>query len=147
MLLPISGAGGVSFHSTKAAFTLCIREEKIPQFQLPSWLGFREALRMSAPWWDSDWKDRSGPEYRCYVSNLPYSANESSLKDAFASYGAVSSEVVVDRETGRSRGFGFVQFEDQKSMNDAIQGMNGQQVGDRNVNVSQANQRSRRWRA
>ncbi|CAN6272679.1 unnamed protein product [Urochloa humidicola] len=102
---------------------------------------------MSAPWWDSDWKDQSGPEYRCYVSNLPYSANESSLKDAFASYGAVSSEVVVDRETGRSRGFGFVQFEDQKSMNDAIQGMNGQQVGGRNVNVSQANQRSRRWRA
>ncbi|CAN6231700.1 unnamed protein product [Urochloa humidicola] len=102
---------------------------------------------MSAPWWDSDWKDRSGPEYRCYVSNLPYSANESSLKDAFANYGAISSEVVVDRETGRSRGFGFVQFEDQKSMNDAIQGMNGQQVGGRNVNVSQANQRSRRWRA
>ena len=41
---------------------------------------------MSAPWWDSDWKDRSGREYRCFVGNLPYGISESSLKDAFSSY-------------------------------------------------------------
>ncbi|KAL6890211.1 hypothetical protein ACP4OV_008974 [Aristida adscensionis] len=102
---------------------------------------------MAAPWWDSDWKDRSGREYRCYVGNLPYGAGESSLNDAFAPYGALSSEVVVDRETGRSRGFGFVQFEDKKSMDNAIQGMNGQDLGGRNVSVSEAQQRPRRWRA
>ncbi|GJN20948.1 hypothetical protein PR202_gb08389 [Eleusine coracana subsp. coracana] len=102
---------------------------------------------MSAPWWDSDWKDRSGPEYRCHMSNLPYSATESSLKDAFSSYSPINTEVVYDRDTGRSRGFGFVQFDDKASMDNAIQSMNGQQVGGRNISVSQANQRSRRWRA
>ncbi|TVU30238.1 hypothetical protein EJB05_21848 [Eragrostis curvula] len=102
---------------------------------------------MSAPWWDSDYKDRSGPEYRIHVGNLPFSTNDSSLKDAFSSYGAVSGEVAYDNETGRSKGFGFVQFEDKSSMDNAIQGMNGQQVGGRNVSVNQANQRSRRWRA
>ena len=48
---------------------------------------------MSAPWWDSDWKDRSGPEYRCFVGNLPYGTSESSLKDAFSSYAPLYSEV------------------------------------------------------
>ena len=47
---------------------------------------------MSAPWWDSDWKDRSGPEYRCFVGNLPYGISESSLKDAFSSYAPLYSE-------------------------------------------------------
>ncbi|KAL6841657.1 hypothetical protein ACP4OV_028596 [Aristida adscensionis] len=102
---------------------------------------------MAAPWWDSDWKDRSGPEHRIHVGNLPYGTSESSLRDAFAPYGPVSSEAVVDRETGRSRGFGFVQFDDKKSMDNAIQGMNGQDLGGRNVSVSEAQQRPRRWRA
>ncbi|CAL5021938.1 unnamed protein product [Urochloa decumbens] len=102
---------------------------------------------MSAPWEDSDWNDRSGPEYRCFVGNLPYSTSKASLTDAFSNYSPLYSEIVVDNETGRSRGFGFVQFEDQKSMDNAIQGMNGQQVGGRNVTVSRANHRPRRWRA
>nr|CAB3473171.1 unnamed protein product [Digitaria exilis] len=102
---------------------------------------------MSAPWWDSDWKDRSGPEYRCFVGNLPYGTSEASLKDAFSGYGPLNSQVVTDRETGRSRGFGFVQFDDKQSMESAIQGMNGQSMGGRNITVSEANQRPRRWRA
>uniref|UniRef100_A0ACD5Y6J7 Uncharacterized protein n=1 Tax=Avena sativa TaxID=4498 RepID=A0ACD5Y6J7_AVESA len=102
---------------------------------------------MSAPWWDSDPKDRSGPEYRVHVGNLSWGTDERSLKDAFASYGPSSAEVVVDRETGRSRGFGFVNFEDSKSMSDAIQGMKGQELGGRNITVDQANYRPRRWRA
>ena len=48
---------------------------------------------MSAPWWDSDWKDRSGPEYRCFVGNLPSGISESSLKDAFSNYAPLYSEV------------------------------------------------------
>jgi RNA recognition motif-containing protein len=55
-------------------------------------------------------------------------------------------QVVVDRETGRSRGFGFVNFEDNKSMTDAIQGMKGQELGGRNITVDQANHRPRRYR-
>jgi hypothetical protein len=50
---------------------------------------------MSAPWWDSDWKDRSGPEYHAFVSNLPYSTNEGSLKDAFSSYSPLNADVSV----------------------------------------------------
>ncbi|KAL5229462.1 hypothetical protein ABZP36_028238 [Zizania latifolia] len=102
---------------------------------------------MSAPWWDSDYSDRSGPEYRCYVRNLPWSADERSLKDAFADYGAINSEIAVDRETGRSRGFGFVTFQDSNSVRDAIQGMNGQDLGGRSITVEQAQPRSRKWRA
>ncbi|KAF0927337.1 hypothetical protein E2562_031950 [Oryza meyeriana var. granulata] len=103
---------------------------------------------MSAPWWDSDSKGRSSgqEESRLYVGNLPWSADERSLKDSFANYGAVSSEIAVDRETGRSRGFGFVTFPDSKSANDAIRGMNSQDVGGRNVTVEQAHPRSSRWR-
>lgn len=56
-------------------------------------------------------------------------------------------QIVTDHETGRARGFGFVNFEDNKSMNDAIQGMNGQELGGRNITVNKANDRPRRWRA
>lgn len=48
---------------------------------------------MSAPWWDSDWKDRSGPEYRVHVGNLAWGTDERSLKDAFADHGPIGAEV------------------------------------------------------
>uniref|UniRef100_A0A0E0KZX1 RRM domain-containing protein n=1 Tax=Oryza punctata TaxID=4537 RepID=A0A0E0KZX1_ORYPU len=102
---------------------------------------------MAAPWWDSDYKDRSSLEYRCFVGNLPYSVDEQTLMDYFADYGAISAEIAWDRETGRSRGFGFVNFEDDESVNAAIQGMNGQDIGGRKVTVQEAQPRSRRWRA
>ncbi|KAL6890249.1 hypothetical protein ACP4OV_009012 [Aristida adscensionis] len=102
---------------------------------------------MAVPWWDSNWEDRSGREYRCYVSNLPYGTSDTDLKNAFAPYRPIFAEVVVNRDTGRSRGFGFVHFGDQKSMDDAIQDMNGQDFGGRRLSVSEAQQRPRRWRA
>ncbi|XP_044979159.1 glycine-rich RNA-binding protein GRP2A-like [Hordeum vulgare subsp. vulgare] len=98
---------------------------------------------MSAPWWDSD-EDRSRVEYRAYVGNLPWGTDERSLKDAFADYFLV--DIVTDRETGRSRGFGFVWFDNEDSLSNAIQDMNGQELGGRTITVDRANQRPRRWR-
>uniref|UniRef100_A0A0E0PJ59 RRM domain-containing protein n=1 Tax=Oryza rufipogon TaxID=4529 RepID=A0A0E0PJ59_ORYRU len=107
----------------------------------------RKGRAMAAPWWDSEYKDRSSLEYRVYVGNLPYSVDEQTLMDYFADYGAISAEIAWDSVMGRSRGFGFVNFEDSESVNAAIQGMNGQDIGGRNVTVAQANTRPRRWRA
>ncbi|XP_006655108.1 glycine-rich RNA-binding protein-like [Oryza brachyantha] len=90
---------------------------------------------MVAPWCDSDRKDRSGREYRCYVGNLPWSADDRTLMDAFADFGPVSSEIAWTHETGRSRGFGFVYFEDGDSLDDAIEVMAGQVIGGRTIAV------------
>ncbi|KAM0845049.1 hypothetical protein ACQ4PT_056659 [Festuca glaucescens] len=99
---------------------------------------------MSCPWVDND--DDGSPEHRVHVSNLPWRTDERSLKDAFAVYNPIYADIATDRETGRSRGFGFVAFKDSESMNDAIEGMNGQDLGGRTITVSEANQRSRRQR-
>uniref|UniRef100_I1PTG1 RRM domain-containing protein n=1 Tax=Oryza glaberrima TaxID=4538 RepID=I1PTG1_ORYGL len=61
---------------------------------------------MAAPWWDSEYKDRSSLEYRVYVGNLPYSVDEQTLMDYFADYGAISAEIAWDSEMGRPRGSG-----------------------------------------
>ncbi|KAF7054488.1 hypothetical protein CFC21_062154 [Triticum aestivum] len=99
---------------------------------------------MSAPWWDSD-ENRSAVEYRAYVGNLPWGTDERSLKDFF-DYRPLNADIVTDRETGRSRGFGFVWFDDEESLSNAIHGMNGQELGGRTITVDRANQRPRRWR-
>ncbi|KAJ3674450.1 hypothetical protein LUZ60_005066 [Juncus effusus] len=75
--------------------------------------------------------------YRCYVGNLPYNTTDSTLKEAFKTYGVIMDSIVMrDRDTGRSRGFGFVSFSTEKAMNDAIEGMNGQELNGRIINVS-----------
>ncbi|CAI9765509.1 unnamed protein product [Fraxinus pennsylvanica] len=81
-------------------------------------------------------------EYRCFVGGLAWSTSNESLEQAFSQYGVVvDSKIVNDRETGRSRGFGFVTFQDEQSMRDAIEGMNGQDLDGRNITVNEAQSR------
>jgi cold-inducible RNA-binding protein len=76
---------------------------------------------------------------KLYVGNLSYSTGESDLRDLFAAYGAVESvAVITDRDSGRSKGFGFVEFGNDSEGNAAIAGLNGKEVGGRALTVSQA---------
>ncbi|XP_071686436.1 glycine-rich RNA-binding protein RZ1A-like [Rutidosis leptorrhynchoides] len=88
-------------------------------------------------------------EYRCFVGNLSWSTSDRDLKDAFKKFDhLLDAKVVMDRFSGRSRGFGFVTFDDEKSMEDAIEKMNGIDLDGRNISVdkAQANQGSSRDR-
>ncbi|KAI4367286.1 hypothetical protein MLD38_023042 [Melastoma candidum] len=82
-------------------------------------------------------------EFRCFVGGLAWATDDQSLERAFSQYGDVlESKVVNDRETGRSRGFGFVTFSNEQSMRDAIEGMNGQNLDGRNITVNEAQSRA-----
>ncbi|MFO0901218.1 MAG: RNA-binding protein [Pirellulales bacterium] len=82
---------------------------------------------------------------RIYVGNLPWSTTSDSLKAMFAEHGSVrSAEVVSDRETGRSRGFGFVEMESDQDCAAAIEALNGQSVDGRDLTVNEARERSPR---
>ncbi|CAL9063010.1 unnamed protein product [Musa banksii] len=84
----------------------------------------------------------SDVEYRCFVGGLAWSTDDVSLERAFSAYGEiVDSKIINDRETGRSRGFGFVTFRDEQSMRDAIEGMNGQILDGRSITVNEAQNR------
>ncbi len=79
-----------------------------------------------------------------YVGNLSYAMSESELRDAFAAYGEVSSvKILMDRETGRSRGFGFVEMPNQKEAETAVAQLNGKDVGGRALRVNEARPRER----
>ncbi|KAH7575086.1 hypothetical protein JRO89_XS02G0045400 [Xanthoceras sorbifolium] len=83
-------------------------------------------------------------EFRCFVGGLAWATTDLSLSEAFSPYGEiVESKIINDRETGRSRGFGFVTFRDEKAMRDAIEGMNGQNLDGRNITVNEAQYSSR----
>jgi RNA recognition motif-containing protein len=76
---------------------------------------------------------------KLYVGNLPYSYNDNDLQRAFGAFGTVNSaKVIMDRDSGRSKGFGFVEMSSQAEANAAIQGMNGQDVGGRGMIVNEA---------
>jgi hypothetical protein len=76
---------------------------------------------------------------KLYVGNLPYSVRDSDLEQAFAQFGAVTSaKVMMERETGRSKGFGFVEMGSDAEAQAAINGMNGQPLGGRSVVVNEA---------
>ena len=76
---------------------------------------------------------------KLYVGNLPYSVRDSDLEQAFGQFGAVTSaKVMMERDTGRSKGFGFVEMGSDAEAQAAINGMNGQSLGGRSVTVNEA---------
>jgi len=76
---------------------------------------------------------------KLFVGSLPWAANDEDLQKAFAVHGKVlSAKVVTDKETRRSRGFGFVEFETEAEANAAIQALNGSELKGRNIIVSEA---------
>ena len=76
---------------------------------------------------------------KLYVGNLPYSVQDSDLQQSFGQFGSVSSaKVMMDRETGRSKGFGFVEMGSDAEAQAAISGMNGQPLGGRSIVVNEA---------
>ena len=78
-----------------------------------------------------------------FVGNLPFSASESDLRGLFAEYGDIESvAIITDRDTGRSRGFGFVELAADARANDAIRDLDGTDLDGRNIKVNQAKPRS-----
>ena len=76
-----------------------------------------------------------------FVSNINYATQEQSLQDLFSEFGEVSSaKIITDRETGRSRGFGFVEMSDEDGKN-AIEALNGKELDGKELNVSEAKPR------
>ncbi|PIY27926.1 MAG: RNA-binding protein [Comamonadaceae bacterium CG_4_10_14_3_um_filter_60_42] len=76
---------------------------------------------------------------KLYVGNLPYSFRDDDLQEAFAAHGTVTSaKVMMERDTGRSKGFGFVEMADDAQAQTAIEAMNGQQYGGRGIVVNEA---------
>jgi len=79
---------------------------------------------------------------KIFVGSLPYKVEEADLKELFEAYGEVASvKIITDRETGRSKGFGFIEMTDDESGQKAIDGLNGTEIGGRTIAVSQAEER------
>jgi len=81
---------------------------------------------------------------KLYVGNLSFSTTEDELRTVFERHGSVDSvNLITDRETGRSRGFAFVEMEDASAANDAMQALDGSDLGGRNLKVNEAKDRKR----
>lgn len=80
---------------------------------------------------------------RLYVGNLPFSVTEEDLREVFERHGTVTRvDVITDRETGRPRGFAFVEMDDPRAAEGAIDALDGQDFGGRNLRVNEAQERS-----
>ncbi len=76
---------------------------------------------------------------KLFVGSLPWAVNDEALRAAFEAHGTVvSAKVITDRQTGRSRGFGFVEMENETQASSAIQALNGAELKGRNIIVSEA---------
>ncbi len=77
--------------------------------------------------------------YKLFVGGLPYQSTEDELQEAFSQHGTVASvKIITDRDTGRSKGFGFVEFENDDEGKAAEKAMNGADFGGRTITVNQA---------
>jgi RNA recognition motif-containing protein len=82
---------------------------------------------------------------KLYVGNLSYETGDAELETLFAAYGTVqSAQVIMDRDTGRSKGFGFVEMGSDQEAQAAIAGLSGKQVGGRSLTVNEAKPREDR---
>lgn len=82
---------------------------------------------------------------KLYVGNLSYEVTDSALEQMFTGHGSVqSAQVIMDRDTGRSKGFGFVEMSSDQEAQNAIQALHGQQVGGRALTVNEAKPREDR---
>jgi len=82
---------------------------------------------------------------KIYVGNLSFQTNDWDLKEKFGEYGEVlSANIVTDRDTGRSRGFGFIEMSSDEEAQKAIQGLNDQDLDGRNLKVNEARPREDR---
>jgi RNA recognition motif-containing protein len=80
-----------------------------------------------------------------YVGNLSYDTNEDTLRTLFAEYGEIESvNLITDRYTGRSRGFAFVEMSTEEAAQQAMSGLNGKQVDEREIKVDKAKPRQKR---
>lgn len=80
-----------------------------------------------------------------FVGNLSFNTNEDELRQLFEPYGAVDRvSIMTDRDTGRSRGFGFVEMTNNDDGDKAITALNGQQIGGRTINVNEARPKAER---
>ena len=81
---------------------------------------------------------------KLYVGNLPFSATEDELRELFARHGSVDSvKVIMDRETGRPRGFAFVEMSEPSAASNAIRALDGTQLGGRAMKVNEAQDKPR----
>ncbi len=79
---------------------------------------------------------------KIYVGNLPFSSTEADLKNVFGRHGTVESvNIITDRETGRPRGFAFVEMAEASAAADAIRALDGSDLGGRNIKVNEAQDR------
>jgi RNA recognition motif-containing protein len=84
---------------------------------------------------------------KIYVGNLNYSTTEDELRDAFSAFGTVTSvNIIKDRFTDQSKGFGFIEMGDGEEAKKAIEGMNQQELGGRTIKVDEAKERKRGFR-
>ena len=82
---------------------------------------------------------------KLYVGNLSYQTTEADLRQTFGQYGTVNSiDVIMDRNTGRSKGFAFIEMSNRNEANDAIQALNGATLGDRTLAVNEAKPKEER---
>jgi RNA recognition motif-containing protein len=83
---------------------------------------------------------------KIYVGNLPFTSTEADLKDLFGRHGAVQTvNVITDRETGRARGFAFVEMEQSTDAQDAIRSLDGSDLGGRSLKVNEAQDKKRSY--